>query len=222
MDLQNLSLTWSPGCWHQRPPFSRWRTAGCQMWPAGLASRLSWIEVTNSEWPGPGAQDRNVSGWPGEVCLNNHPYLLLSSVTSLPALLGWCFHNRKIKSIRHCSKTSVCCKLVSNSSIVSGLRWALRPAVLLLMGSRAERGVLKIVETKAQSTWRASSTTAATSQWPARGFSCNLYESRQRKACTHTCSTHIHTHTRAHMQLLGSASEWLAEAKRQPAEPLLG
>lgn len=144
LQVQLLSLTWSPGCWHQRPPFSRWRTAGpddcLQMWPAGLASRLSWIEVTNSEWPGPGAQDRNVFAWLREVCLNNPPYLLLSSVTSLPALVGWCFHNRKIKSIRHCSKTSVRCKLVSNSSIVSGLLRALRPAVLLLMGRRAERG----------------------------------------------------------------------------------
>lgn len=114
-------------------------TIACQMWPAGLASRPSWIEVTNSEWPGPGAQDGTVFGWPGEVCLNHPPSLLLSSVTSLPALVGGCFHNRKIKSIRHCSKMSVCCKLVSNSSIVSGLRRALRPAVLLLMGSRAER-----------------------------------------------------------------------------------
>lgn len=75
----------------------------------------------------------------GEVCLNTRPFLLLSRITSVPALVGWCFHNRKIKSIRHCSKMSVCCKLASNSSIVSGLYRALRPAALLLMGSRAER-----------------------------------------------------------------------------------
>lgn len=147
MDLQVQLLSLSPGALavgargrHSPDGEQLALTIACQMWPAGLASRLSWIEVTNSEWPGPGVQDRNVFAWPREVCLNNPPYLLLSSVTSLPASVGWCFHNRKIKSIRHCSKTSVCCKLVSNSSIVSGLLGALRPAVLLLMGRRAERG----------------------------------------------------------------------------------
>lgn len=40
-------------------------TIACQMWPAGLAWRLSWIEVTNSEWSEPGARDRNVFGWLG-------------------------------------------------------------------------------------------------------------------------------------------------------------
>lgn len=141
---QLLSHTWSPGCWHQGPPFSRWRTAGLDDCLPDVASRVGKQAILDR-----GHQFRVARAWCpgqeciwpvwGEVCLNNPASLSLSGITSFPALVGWCFHNRKIKSIRHCSKMSVCCKLASDSSIVSGLRQALRPAALLVMGSRAER-----------------------------------------------------------------------------------
>lgn len=59
------SLTWSPGCWRQRPPFSRWRTAGLDDRLPDVASWAGKQAVLDR-----GHQFRVARAWcPGRECV---------------------------------------------------------------------------------------------------------------------------------------------------------
>lgn len=109
----------APSSQLQKLPFTRWPTAGlAERLPevAGEAAGwVPWAEVAPSERSRGLASGEEGQAGPGHRAPKVVVLLPLPprSVSSLPTSVGWCFHNRKIKSI---------CHSVDVSALRAGLR----------------------------------------------------------------------------------------------------